>query len=262
MIFSKRIKGIFLALAILLVTACAKDDTDDLNDLSTKIVVEGYVFANEPVDGIHISRVNASGSTRLIPMTDASVAISENGNQIQLMDTSGTSGIYTQAPSSNYILPDTGEIQLHVVAAGKTYTSNVSFPSKLTGLAITNTQINLISGNSTQTVASLTWNPVTNAAGYCIFLRNISENSLPAMDANMQTSVFHRVIYGTSLDLKSTDFTYTGTYDLYVTAINQEYAAMYSYTGSNYLTNGTSNIENGWGIFTAFNGMTVSVSVQ
>lgn len=260
--FSILQKGVFLTLAVLFLTACVKKDTADSNDLSTKIVVEGYIFANEPVDGIHISRVNDTGSSVLIPVPDASVQLDQDGNQIQLVDTAGTSGIYTQDPSSSYILPDTGVMQLRVVSAGKTYTSNAHFPSKLSGLTISNSQINLVAGNSTQTVASLSWNPVANASGYCIFMRNISENSLPSMDANTKTSVFHRVVYGTSLDLKSTDFTLTGTYDLYVTAVNEEYASMYSYSGANNLINGTSNIENGWGIFTAFNGLAVSVTVQ
>ncbi len=255
-------KGIFLTLAVIFLMACAKDNTTDSNDLSTKIVVEGYIFANEPVDGIHISRVNSSGSSILVPVTDADVEIGQYGNQVQLSDTAGNSGIYSQDPAMVYLLPDTGVMQLQIISAGKTYTSTARFPSKLSGLSITNTQINLVAGNSTQTVASLTWNPVANASGYCIFMRNVSENSLPSPDANTQSSVFHRVVHGTSLDLKSTDFTITGTYDLYVTAVNEEYAAMYHYNGANNLITGASNIENGWGIFTAFNGMAVSVSVQ
>lgn len=253
---------VLIVLTVLSITACSKGNSDSTNDLSAKIVVEGYVFANEPVEGIHISQVNASGSSELIPVTDAEVEIAQGGSQVQLIDSTGSSGTYSQNQSSNYLLPDTGDIQLRVVLAGNTYTSHVSFPSKLNGLNISNSQVNLISGNSTQTVATLSWYPVANATGYCIFIRNLSDNANPIIEANGQTSVFHKLIYNTSIDLKSTDFIYAGDYDIYVTAVNQEYASMYSNSDSNNLISGFSNIENGWGIFTAFNGMAVSVSVQ
>lgn len=255
-------KTISIALAFALVTACAKNDDGDVNDLSTKIVVEGYVFANEPLEGIHISRVSSSGNAKLIPVTNADVEIEQNGIRVQLTDSTGNSGIYTPETSANYYSVDTSKIKLHVLADKKSYISQAVFLPRITDLAITNSQINIIAGNSTQTVASLSWSPVPNAAGYCIFMRNLSENVLPIIDAKMESSAFHRILYSTSIDLKSTDFTNTGTYDLYVTAINQEYANIYESTDANYLINGTSNIENGWGIFTAFNGMAVSVSVQ
>ena len=139
------------------------------------------------------------------------------------------------------------------------------FPQQISGLEISNSYIGLLPEDISTTIATISWSPLAGAAGYCIFVRNTAD--YPALQIsnalyNSQQSHFSKINYETSINLKSTDFAYIGNYDIYVTAIGSEYWAMYNGYGLNNLISAPSNIENGWGVFTAFNGQAVSVTVQ
>lgn len=252
--------GIFI-FTISLLAGCTKDDEIKIDPLSDKIVVEAYVYANEPAHQIHIAKVNNSGTADLIPIGDATVILTQGEHEIVLSDSTQNAGIYTQADSSAYVFTDSAVVHLKVKRGDKTYTSHSTFPGAISGLQISNTAIATIPGNSAQTVATLSWDPVNDAAGYCLFIRNVTSNYGPIEQTKPEPSAFHKVFYTPSVELKSTDFSFTGNFEIYVTAITDAYAAVYS-ENTNSMTDGASNIENGWGIFTAFNGSAVEVSVE
>src|SRR5690606_26877113 len=139
------------------------------------------------------------------------------------------------------------------------------FPPKISGLEISTTDIELLPGDGNTTVATISWNLIPGASGYCIFAR--SQAQYPVIQLNntlydAQHSLFSKIHYENVINLKTTDFAYVGNYDIYVTAIGSEFMAMYNGYGLSNLITAPSNIENGWGVFTAFNGQSVSVTVH
>ena len=253
---------IFLALIFSLLLSCQKAD-EEANQLESKILVEGYVFANEPVV-IRVASVNENGLSVSTPAKNAEVKLIQGYLEIPFAESDTLPGTYYQI-NANTILADTGLIRLSVNYKGHMHNSQTIFPQQISGLEISNSYIELLPEEISTTIATLSWSPLAGAAGYCIFVRNTAD--YPAIQTNnslyiSQQSHFSKINYQTSINLKSTDFAYIGNYDIYVTAIGSEYWAMYNGYGLNNLISAPSNIENGWGVFTAFNGQAVSVTVQ
>ena len=254
--------SILLTLIFSLLLSCQKAD-DEANHLDSKILVEGYVFANEPVL-IRVASVNANGLSVSAPAQNAEIILIQGNVEIPFAESDSLPGIYCQV-DSNFILADSGMIQLSVNYAGYTHNSQTVFPAQISGLEISTTDIELLTDDINATIATISWSPIPGAGGYCMFLRPTANYPIIHINNeiyNSQQSHFSKVIYDTSIHLTTTDFAYIGNYDIYVTAIGSEYMAMYNGFGLNNLISAPSNIENGWGVFTAFNGQAVSVTVE
>lgn len=253
---------ILIALACAMLWSCQKDE-EEANRLDSKILVEGYVFANEPVV-IRAASVNENGLSVSSPARDASVTLTQGNVEIPFAESDSLPGVYYQI-DTNTLLADTGLIALSVSYKGNVHNSQTTFPPPIWGLEITTSDIELLPGDANATLATISWSQIDNATGYCIFLR--SEAAYPELQINNNLyngpeSHFSKIIYENSVNLKSTDFAYIGNYNIYVTAIGSEYMAMYNGYGLNNLISAPSNIENGWGVFTAFNGQAVAVTVH
>ncbi|NEN24801.1 DUF4249 family protein [Cryomorpha ignava] len=253
---------IFLVLIFSLLLSCEKAE-EEANKLDSKILIECYVFANEPVI-IRAASVNENGHSVSSPAENAEVKLIQGNVEIPFAESDTLPGTYYQTNLTT-ILADTGLIKLSVNYKGHEHSSQATFPPQLSGLAISTADIELLPGEVNTTIATISWTPLGGAVGYCIFLRNVAD--YPALQINnnlynSQQSHFSKIIYETSVNLKSADFAYIGDYDIYVTAIGSEYLAMYNGYGLNNLISAPSNIENGWGVFTAFNGQAVAVTVQ
>lgn len=254
--------SIFFVLAFTLFSSCQKGE-EDVNQLESKILVQGYVFANEPVI-LRAASLNENGLSVSSPAENAQMALNQGNLQIPFVESDSIPGMYFQLDQS-ILLADTGIVLLSVNYKGHLHNSQTTFPPQISGLEISNTNIELLPEEINTTIATLSWSPLPDATGYCIFLRNMAD--YPALQTNNtlyipQQSHFSRINFETSINLKSTDFAYIGNFDIYVTAIGSEYMAMYNGYGLNNLISAPSNIENGWGVFTAFNGQAVSVTVQ
>lgn len=253
---------ILLAPIFLLLLSCQKAD-EVANHLESKILVEGYVFANEAVV-IRVASVNENGLSVSSPANNAEVKLKQGNVEITFAESDTLPGKYYQL-NPNLLLAETGLIELSVNYNGHSHNSQTHFPPQISGLEISTTTIELLPEDANTTIATISWNALESAAGYCIFVRNAEEYpGLQITNAHYdsQQSRFSRVNHETSINLKSTDFAYIGNYEIYVTAIGSEYLAMYNGYGLNNLISAPSNIENGWGVFTAFNGQAVSVSVE
>jgi hypothetical protein len=263
MICSKNnISYLVLILAVVL-TGCSQDDDLMDQDPANKLLVEGYVFAGERVRIFKVSRLNENGNSE--PVATANIVIEQNGSSISLIPKPDTLGVYEQADTTHFI-DTSGSIALEVSHNGFNHTSSTAMLNQPQNVTLSSQKITLSPGNNENIVAELSWDEVQGASGYCIFLRNLGENDYPVgtyvPNSNAAGNPFRIVNQDTDIELKSGDFSHYGDYELYVTAINEEYADMYSNDGSFSLTSAPSNIENGWGVFTAFNGVGINVVVE
>ncbi len=254
---------ILLVIVFFLSISCSDDDKLISNDISSKILVEGYIFANEPIK-IKVSLLDVYGSSVSKPLGYAEVIITQNGSEFLIPQNDTLPGTY-QRPMPALTLNDTGLIKLEIRHDEKIYIAQTRFPSKISNLQISDSIIEINPGNTNNIVATLNFNGVADAYGYCLFIRNTNGYAMPVGNNGgyeSSESPFAHVNSNTVIALKSADFKYTGTYDIYVTAVGSEYAMMYSGFGTNNLISAPSNIQNGWGVFTAFNGEAVTVTVQ
>ena len=259
-----RIKFPILLLSVIcILTSCSKDDTMSGNDISSKILVEGYIFANEPIE-IKVSSLDVYGSSVSKPLSYAQVIISQNGLELVIPHNDSLPGTY-ELSNPTLTASDSGLIKLEIRNDENIYIAQTRFPPKISNLQISDSIIEINPGSANSIVATLNFNGVPEAFGYCLFIRNRNGYAMPVgINGGYESSEspFSHVNSNTTIALRSSDFKYTGTYDIYVTAVGGEYAMMYSGIGTNNLIGAPSNIQNGWGVFTAFNGEAVTVTVQ
>lgn len=258
----KRLNNVWLLLAGLVITlaGCNEDDANDVNDLSNKIVVEAYVYADEPIDHVRISKIHDGGSALPVPVNVANVKIVQNGNTFQLSQVDTIPGLYVQMETEQ-LLSGQGDVTLVVEYDGRQYTSQAVMPQKITGLTITDTLITVYPGSEETVLSVLSWEPQAGAQ-YALSIRNLDSDAdlIEFINQDVQSNPFYQVNTANSIELKGAHFLHYGTYQIYVTVVSPEYQMFYSqFTG---MSNAPSNIIGGLGIFTAFNGDAVTVQVQ
>jgi len=247
----------------LCLTACSTDDNADTNDLSNKIVVEAYVYANERIDHVKISKIHTEGLADAIPVEGAGVQVTQGNNVFLLYQSDTIPGLYQQAITDSLFPNGNENLHLQIYTQNNNYNAHCYMPMLVTGLTISNSNIQIIPGDESQTVATLTWDAMPAGTSFAIFVRHIPsepdhvEFYAPDQDDNP----FLDIVHTNMVELKSAHFRYYGSYQLYVTAVSQEYEVFYDQPSAG-MANAAGNIENGWGIFTAFYGSTVNVSVQ
>ncbi len=244
-------------------SACSTDDHTDSNDLTNKVVVEAYVYANERIDHVKISRIHSEGLASSIPVAGAGVQITQSNHVFLLYESDTIPGLYQQALTDS-VFPN-GEDNLHLLihTQNNSYSAHCYMPSPVTGLTISNTNIQIIPGDDNQTVATISWDPIQDGASYAIFVRQIPADAdyVELFAPDQVNNPFMDIVHTNIVELKSAHFRYYGSYQLYVTAVSQQYEVFYDQPSTG-MANAPGNIENGWGIFTAFYGSSVNVTVQ
>jgi len=258
------LKKIFGHLFLLVtIFSCASDDTEDELTQGPQLMVEAYVFANEHVDHVKVARIHDDGEADLIPINDASIKITQGAVSANLQLKSEADGIYEIADPS-LVFSGQETIILEITHNGMVYTASTKFPPAVESLQITNEYINITDVLDTETpLTTLSWNEPETALTYCIFSRTTQTDSTsthPIQPSN--DSPLYRLHNENSVDLYADHFTHIGSYRLYVSAVNDEYIRMYTSDQEPELRGAPSNIQGAWGVFTAFNGLSVDITVE
>ena len=242
---------------------CSSDDSSDDVSLDEQLMVEAYIYANEHVNHVKIARVNNNGEADLIPVNDASVKISQGEVSANLVLKAEAEGIY-EINDPEFFFSGEEPLMLEVVYDGKTYKSSTHFPPALENINITNDHVNITEAvNDQLPLTNLSWSGSADHQTYCIFARGVESDTTSTYPVNpSHDSPLFSLHNGKSIDLFSDHFTFIGSYQLYVSAVNDEFMEMYSDGSDPELRGAPSNIEGAWGVFTAFNGLSVDVTVE
>lgn len=241
---------------------CENTD-DDLGQHNRQmILIEGYVYANEPIQHLRASRLHSGGSAQSLPIIDAHIQVFQGEMVFDLSPLDSLPGAYVQSDTA-FMPEDHGALQLKVQYGGKTYYAHTQMPPPITGLTIDHDVLHLTASHEEDILAELSWNPVGNGP-YCIFIRNRSESAIETGygSTHAEENPFISLVHTHQVALRSAHFAHLGTYDLYVTVANPEYADLYVGNPTGGFVSAPSNISDGYGVFTAFNGMAVTVHVQ
>lgn len=242
---------------------CDQDDSNTmLNNIDKLLVVEGYVYAGEPIKHIKLSKIHSGGSYIPVPVHNAEVRVMQGDFTFHLMAHDSILGMYQQEGNDNELPVNYGNLDLEVKYGEQTFTSRTAMPPMMHGLAASENYILLNQSSSTAVLSHLTWDDIHDGP-YCIFIRNMDDLQPTEQEASSSSeNPFLQVVHTNSAQLKAAHFSHYGTYEIYVSAVNAEYADLYNAGSRLTMTAAPSNINNGFGVFTAFNGQAITITVE
>jgi hypothetical protein len=225
-------------------------------------MVEAYVFADEPVNHVKIARVHSEGAAEMIPVENATVSISQGDKFATLELRDGSSGIYG-IPNPNITFSGSEVLNLEIAYKGKIYRASTTFPAALESASLSNEVVQATGAENGIPLTTFSWTDPHPERTYCIFTRGISADSLgfTALQTSQNSPLFN-LNYDNAVNLHADHFTHLGSYQLYVSAVNEEYTQMYYGGNSPDLRGAPTNIHGAWGVFTAFNGLSVDITVE
>ncbi len=241
---------------------CEQDDGNEMLDIDKLIIVEGYVYAGEPIDHLKLSKIHGGGSYLPVPVHNAEVRVMQGDFTFQLLENDTTPGLYQQEGNDNELPLNYGVLDLEVKFGDQTYTSRTVMPPMMQGLVSSESSIQLSQSNNEAVLALLTWDEVHDGP-YCVFIRNMNDLQPTGHEASATAeNPFLQVVHSNSAQLKAGHFSHYGTYEIYVSAVNAEYVDLFNADARLTMTAAPSNISNGLGVFTAFNGQAVTITVE
>jgi hypothetical protein len=241
------------------------------NSASSQVVLEGYLFQNEPVDSIHLtlSLPFESTDTVYLPVNDAIVTIQWN-NEVYVLESVGN-GYYNYMGDS-LMVSERQSYSISVKYDDREISSSTNVPTIPTGITLTDTILYVDTTftfgppeDNEQSGVDVSWDNPDNSY-YYIVIESADSN---AADIVLEDSNFPggmEIVPGGNFFFRSSPFQgdfYTintrslekyGRHRVKVYHVNQEYADLYENReqDSRSLTEPLTNIRNGLGIFTAF----------
>ena len=258
---------VYIMIILSYVSGCSEDSL--LSPSVDQVVIEGYLYAGEPVDDIRLTKTLPLGREDIAPpVNNATVYLLKNSIRYDLSSVSGGEGYYQY--TENDLTVDAGdEFELFVeyggnVASGKTVvppapgnillSSNViSVPTEFypgeTNIENENYRIDISWEENTSAlffvaVENLEYDPDPIEFSFGKF--DMGESGRRFLSAPRNTNEF-------SITFRNLNF--YGEHRIRVYRVNQEYADLYTsrQQDSRDLNEPLTNISNGLGVFSAFN---------
>jgi uncharacterized protein YcfL len=266
--------GIHVVLSSLLTVGCSGTNPIASNDEG--IIVQAYLFANEPVDDIHLtSTVSLDAETgQAPPINDAQVVLIKNSQRYALTLTPGDSGYYHYA--GNDLAVEAGDhFTLEITHQSKVITAETIVPETPANVALSSTVLEIFDPSDffesgvlpdiDSLTIEVTWNNEDGAWFYMV-IENIESDPEPIDTDSTFTRTLNFVSRPTQRDsfrISQGILTHLGQHQVRVFRVNQEYADLYESReqDSRDLNEPLTNINNGLGIFSAFNSQTAFFEV-
>lgn len=262
-------KRLFIVLTILaFLTGCDEEETTI--PYQETLIVEGYLYAGEPVTSVRLSR--------LIPLTgdveedysvnDAHVEIFHGETGYSLVLSTGDSGYY-HYPGDDLIIEENQTYRLRIEYNDEVVESETTVPQPPDSMKLSLEEVRVepiydfqdMRDRELEDIILEWYNP--DASYYYVVIENIEINPDP-VDVNWIMDDFpirrpFRMITVPTRDnfyvIRGMILEQYGTHKVTLFKVNKEYADLYesSVQDSRYLNEPLNNIKNGLGIFTSFN---------
>lgn len=255
---------LFIFATLLVLSGCTGDSS--LEPSPELLVVRGYLYANEPVNDIQLTKTLSLGSeeTSAPPVNDAAVVLVKDGESFSLAPSTGDSGFYHYEGEELTVTPgDEFEIQVtrgETVTTGKT---TVPFPPEnvtLSATTLTIPQEFRPGMDFSENSITLSWEEDVSSLFYVVIECTESDpeeigdfGGRPPGDGPQRRLLFPPTNHNEQVIGRFT-LSYLGQHVAKVYRVNQEYADLYQSRNqdSRDLNEPLTNIENGLGIFSAF----------
>ncbi|MCA9732058.1 DUF4249 domain-containing protein [candidate division KSB1 bacterium] len=246
------------------ISACESDSL--LQPADDVLVVQAYLYANEPVDDIRLTTMlplDATEDAVMPPVNNATVRLLKHDQIYELISSPGDSGYYHYG-GTDLLVQAGDQFKLEIEFNGETVIGETTVPGETVNAAISVTTLSIpapqdifMSGLSMDDfTVTITWDNEENDYFY-VTTENMEDDPEPV---NEDFGGFMRMRQfppsrSTEFTLNALQFTHLGTYEIKVYRVNKEYADLYDSQDqdSRSLNEPLSNIVNGLGIFSAFN---------
>lgn len=254
----------FAALIALVFTTFACEETITTSINKDLVVVQAFVYSDEPVKDISLTEVLPLGSLDTIapPIINAEVFISDGINKYLLISDELRAGYYYY-PNNDLIINSGDELVLEINYNNQQIVAKTTVPPKPQNLKLDSDT--LLIPNVTTGIkdlpdldyygATLSWDNLDNSY-YYVVIQNVEENPTPI---DLQFGKFAtRFVSAPSISneykLSFRTITHLGRHLLVLYRVNQEYVDLYESRDqdSRNLNEPLTNIENGLGVFSAF----------
>jgi hypothetical protein len=266
----KYIKITAILFTLILCFACKKEASSP--EFVDKPVIEAYLKVGS-IANLKVSRLIAFSSEAQFSsdnLDNLSITITTNGNTYSLQPQG--SGSYA-ANSPSLIISEGSTYNLNFIYNNKNVSATTGIPTKpTTYTASVNTMSisprhsggGFSQGSLNPDPVRLTW--TNNDNSYYLVLAEIIDPNAKLIDttANAQPRAFRgSPIQSNTSQISPRQFQYYGLHRLILFHLNPDYAALYGNTSSNSnnLTNSSSSVANGAGIFTGINSDTVFINI-
>ena len=237
---------LYIALLSLLVFSCKDEEIQSKDSL----ILEGYIFEGKPVDNIRVSRLGGFGETNEnVPVDDAVVVIIYRGEIYLLESTGEGEGKYIY--NGNDLPVISGDrYDIAVLHEDDTLFGATTVPPRPTGLA---QSANVIKTDpfARDSISIVTvWNQNHDFWSPVIISMEDNPEEIP-FDERFRFS-FSTPSTDTFFEINRIHLTYYGQNALVVYSVNSEYVILFDSENPENFFESPTNINNGFGIFTAF----------
>ena len=264
--------AIFFALVFLLVLflGCTKNSV--LGPDVELAVIRAYLYANDPVDDVQITSTLSLGSeeTDGPPINDAAVWLVKGGQRYDLQPSPGDSGYYAYPGADLGV--NAGDIfEIHVdyfgqVASGTTVVPEAPKNANISGNTLYVPNLSTMEDmwnftfDSTRHQVTVRWEDDPSSLFYVV-IENLEANpdSVDVFGGGMMMGGMRRFISSPmnfhEYRIMFQSVSFYGRHRIHVFRVNQEYADLYTsrQQDSRDLNEPLTNIQNGLGVFSAFN---------
>jgi len=268
--------GLLLIVISAFILGCTKESP--LSPGSDLVVVRAYIFAGEPVNDIQITKTLPLGSedTQAPLINNAQVSLLKNGQRYDLTLSPGDSGYYHY--EGDDLAVEQGDVfKINVAYNGKVATGQTVVPAPPEDVTLSSDTLYIPSsfsfpynlGADSASTITVTWQYDPTSLFYVV-VENVEQNpdsieSLGGFPGGSQG--FGRFISAPTGNnqyrIERFSLSYYGKHRVKVYRVNQEYADLYGsrQQDSRDLNEPLSNIENGLGVFSAFNSVQLFFNV-
>ena len=267
----------FIKILPILLLGCFACDEESTSIVDTQTaVVEGYLFAGQPLDSVFITQSFSYGQTdtTIVPIDDLNVRISNADIDVELLNLGD--GLYRNQDFE----PQSGATYtLDFEYKGETVSAETFIPEKRIA-AISQTEVELekiegfpISPPEQLDAIEVTWDNTEGDYYYTIienlendpeFVNDLIAEFDPDGSARRLFRITEPEITDFYLINPLRDLTQYGTHRIVVFRVNPEYAALYQSAGTSSLSiaEPPTNVSNGLGIFTGVSSDTLFLEVK
>ncbi|MCW3084421.1 MAG: hypothetical protein JWP12_1787 [Bacteroidetes bacterium] len=262
---------ITVALLSFALTACKKQDSSEFTDTP---VIESYLQPGN-VMNVKLSRqIPFSSGVNYSADDINALSVNVTCNNVTYPLTAYGNGQYAD---SNLIVAEGAKYNLSFTYNKKPVTAYTYIPAKPQGYTQSVTQIAITRMDSTSTPmaggftmpdpVTLSWTN-TDGSYYIVVIENIEATLDPIRDFGNNAPPGNRFkkkpTNSTSIEIRANEFQYYGTHRLILYHVLPDYATLYddNSTSSQNLTNPSTSISNGYGIFTGLNSDTLMLEVK